>query len=112
MLLLPCHQRAVETTSDTVNGETFFDFLRGTVIPQMTPYDGVNPHSILVLDNCSVHHICEVRQLLRQAGILCWFLPPYSPDLNPTEELFSWIKYYLKRHDDLLQSISDPTRGH
>ena len=69
----------------------------------------MNPHSILVLDNCSVHHICEVRQLLRQAGILCWFLPPYSPDLNPIEELFSWIKYYLKRHDDLLQSISDPT---
>ena len=34
------------------------------------------------------------------------FLPPYSPDYNPAEELFSYIKYYLKDHDDLIQSTS------
>ena len=37
------------------------------------------------------------------------FLPPYSPDLNPVEELFSAIKYYLKEHDDILQAMPNPT---
>ena len=34
------------------------------------------------------------------------FLPPYSPDYNPAEELFSYINYYLKDHDDLFQNTS------
>ena len=37
------------------------------------------------------------------------FVPPYSPDLNPVEELISAIKYYLKEHDDILQAMPDPT---
>ena len=37
------------------------------------------------MDNCSVHHIREVKQLLSQAGILVLFLPPYGPDLNPLQ---------------------------
>ena len=64
--------------------------------------------SILIMDNCSVHHVNEVREVLQQAGILVLFLPPYSPDLNPLEEAFSYVKQYLRRHDELLQAISDP----
>ena len=37
------------------------------------------------------------------------YLPPYSPDLNPIEETFSYIKFYLKDHDQELQSVTDPT---
>ena len=37
------------------------------------------------------------------------YLPPYSPDLNPIEEAFSYIKYYLKDHDELLQVVTQPT---
>ena len=37
-----------------------------------------------------------------------FYLPPCSPDLNPIEELFSFVNYYLKRHDELLQAIDDP----
>jgi len=36
------------------------------------------------------------------------FLPPYSPDLNPLEEAFSYIKQYLRKHDELLQALRDP----
>ena len=61
------------------------------------------------MDSCSVHHVNEVREVLRQAGILALFLPPYSPDLNPLEEAFSYIKQYLRKHDELLQAIRDPT---
>ena len=65
--------------------------------------------TLLITDNCSVHHISEVKELLKQAGIVLLFLPPYSPDLNPVEEAFSYIKNYLRKHDQLLQAIVDST---
>ena len=71
-------------------------------------FDGSNPKSVLVLDNCSIHHVSPALQVLSDAGIVTMFLPPYSPDLNPAEELFSLVKYYLREHDDLLQAVSDP----
>ena len=49
-----------DLTTDTINGEKFLDFLRATLIPEMMPYDGSNPKSIIIMDNCSVHHIQEV----------------------------------------------------
>ena len=99
---------ALEVKNGTIDGEDFFDFIRGILIPQMLPFDGQNPHSILVLDNCTIHHISEVREVLQNSGIVTLFLPPYSPDLNPLEEAFSYVKQYLKKHDDLLQSIPNP----
>ena len=50
------------------------------------------------MDNCSVHHIVSVITLLRQAGIVALFL-------NPLEEVFSYVKGYLKTHDSVLQYI-------
>ena len=35
------------------------------------------------------------------------YLPTYSPDLNPIEETFSYVKYYLKDHNEVLQSVKD-----
>ena len=99
---------AVELLKGSVNGETFADFVRGSLIPEMQPFDGQNSRSIVVLDNCSIHHVLEVRELFSKAGILTIFLPPYSPDYNPIEELFSYIKYYLKDHDQILQAMNDP----
>ena len=64
--------------------------------------------SIAILDNCSVHHVNEVLDLFHQAGILVLFLPPYSPHLNLCEEAFSFIKSYLRRHDELLQVLPSP----
>ena len=55
------------------------------------------------MDNCAIHHTQEVKDTLQQAGIFVIFLPPYSPDLDPAEELFSYVKYYLKDHDEILQ---------
>ena len=75
----------------------------------MHPFDGQSANSILILDNCTIHHIHKVCQLLQCAGILIFFLPPYSPDMNPIEELFRYIKAYLRKHDALISSIPDPT---
>ena len=99
---------ALDLTTDSVNGERFFDFLRASLIPNMLPFDGTSPRSVVIMDNCSVHHVEEVTELLRKAGIVVLFLPPYSPDLNPLEEAFSYIKGYLRMHDELFQSIPSP----
>ena len=50
----------------------------------------------------------RVKELLKQAGIVVLFLPPYSSDLNPLEEAFSYFKGHLGKHDELLHSIPLP----
>ena len=100
---------AVELMKGSVNGDKFFDYVRGSLIPEMLPFDGRNPKSIAVMDNCSIHHVNAVTQLFKDGGILVLFLPPYSPDFMPIEETFSYIKYYLKDHDELWQAMDDPT---
>ena len=87
---------------------SFFYFVRGSLIPEMRPFDGSNSMSITVMDNCSIHHTQEVADLFLQAGILLIFLPPYSPDLNPIELAFGYVKGYLKEHQDLLGIICMP----
>ena len=57
------------------------------------------------MDNCAIHHVPEVYKLFDDTGILVLFLPPYSPDMNPIEEAFSSVKYFLQDHDELLQAI-------
>jgi len=100
---------ASEVYSDTVDGDTFADFVRGILIPQMQAFDGEAERSIVVMDNCSIHHTEAVTDLFREAGIVVIFLPPYSPDFNPIELVFAHVKSYLRCHDILLQAINDPT---
>lgn len=97
-----------EFTTQTVDSDILYDFIRGSLIPQMNSFDGTSPKSVLIMDNCSIHHVPEIASLLRNAGILVLFLPPYSPDYNPIEEAFSFVKSYLRKHDELVQVLSNP----
>ena len=58
----------------------------------MLPFDGLNPTSIVVMDNCSIHDVAEVKSMLDDAGILLTYLPTppplNNPDFNPIEEAF------------------------
>ena len=99
---------AVEITRDSVDSTVFFNFVRGSLIPNMLPFNGSNPRSVAILDNCSIHHVESVREIFRQAGVLLFYLPAYSPDLNPTELAFSKVKYYLREHDELAQITPNP----
>ena len=63
---------ALELVSGSVNGDVFYDFLRGTLIPNMQVFP--NQHSVLVMDNCSIHHTEEVHSLLQTAGIVTMYL--------------------------------------
>ncbi len=59
-----------ELLTGTTNGDTFYDFVRGSLLPEMLPFDGINPKSVVVLDNCSIHHVRHVKDLFKSAGIL------------------------------------------
>ena len=71
-----------------VNSSIFMDFIQRCLLPILQPFDGDNPCSVVVLDNASIHHVETVTRLISAAGALVRFLPPYSPDLNPIEEVF------------------------
>jgi transposase len=64
-------------------------------------FDQTNKDTIknktLVLDNARSHHRKDVKEKLEKLGITGKWLPPYSPDLNPIEEVFSWLKTRLRR---------------
>ena len=100
---------AIHLATTSVTSEEFLDFAMGSLIPNMLPFNGTNLRSIGVLDNASVHHTHKVIGLFQSVGILVLFLPPYSLDINPIEETFSYIKGCLRKHDTLLQVIPDPT---
>lgn len=62
--------------------------------------EAVLPHlragSVLVLDNARIHHSLTLRDKVEQAGCSLLFLPPYSPDFNPIELVWSWIKHHVR----------------
>jgi transposase len=64
-------------------------------------FDQTNKDTIknktLVLDNARSHHRKDVKEKLNKLGIVGKWLPPYSPELNPIEEVFSWLKTRLRR---------------
>ena len=86
----------VKTVVGTSDGDTFYNFMQTHLLPHLMPFDGHNPNSIVVLDNCAIHHIAEVKTMLEEVGVLVHFLPPYSPDFNPIEEAFSKVKSQMK----------------
>ena len=58
-------------------------------------YNQLNDRFVVVMDNASIHHVDRVVATIQQTGAPVRFLPPYSPDLNPIEEVFTEVKSYL-----------------
>lgn len=77
-----------------INGETFTAYVEQALVPTLTPGD------VVVLDNLASHKGRAVRQAIRKAGAHLLFLPPYSPDLNPIEQLFAKLKTLLRKADE------------
>jgi transposase len=57
----------------------------------------LRPGDIVVLDNLGSHRGKAVRQLIRAAGAKLFFLPKYSPDLNPIEQVFAKLKHLIRK---------------
>ena len=85
-----------------INGAWFKTWVDKALIPTLAPGD------VVILDNLSSHKAKAVRKALRTAGAHLIFLPPYSPDLNPIEQVFAKLKTLLRKAD--ARTIEDTWR--
>lgn len=74
-----------------MNGEIFLQWLVDCLIPEM------KPGSIVIADNLPAHKVAGVRQCREDAGMGLLYLPSYSPDFNPIEQVFAKIKALFRR---------------
>jgi len=72
----------------TTNGDVFYDFVQQFLLPQLMPFDGVK----------------ETVAMIQEVGAIVLFLPPYSPDMNPIEELFSKVKSNIKKLENMMDT--------
>ena len=77
-----------------INGAIFRAWVEQFLVPTLKPGD------IVVLDNLGSHKGAAVRRAIRTAGAHLLFLPPYSPDLNPIEQVFAKLKTLLRKADE------------
>ena len=73
-----------------MNGETFRAYVEQFLVPTLKEGD------IVIMDNLPSHKVMGVRQAIETAGANLLYLPPYSPDLNPIEQVFSKFKALLR----------------
>ena len=74
-----------------INGQRFLAYVEQALLPTLKPGD------VVILDNLGSHRGKAVRQAIRKAGAHLIFLPKYSPDLNPIEQLFAKLKTLLRK---------------
>jgi len=91
-----------EGASGTVDGDVFLKWIKLFVCPCLGRFLYDEPNSIVVMDNASTHMSEAVRHAIESEGAVLLYLPPYSPDLNPIEKMFSVYKRFLSRNKDEL----------
>jgi len=77
-----------------INGATFLAYVEQVLVPTLSPGD------IVIMDNLGSHKSWAVRTAIRRAGAKLFFLPPYSPDLNPIEQVFAKLKTLLRKANE------------
>lgn len=73
-----------------INGQCFLAYVEQILAPTLKPGD------IVIMDNLGSHKSKAVREAIKAAGARLFFLPAYSPDLNPIEQIFSKIKHWMR----------------
>ena len=74
-----------------IDGESFTIYVEQVLAPTLARGD------IVIMDNLGSHKAKAVRRAIRQAGARLLFLPKYSPDLNPIEQVFAKLKHLLRK---------------
>ena len=92
-----------------MNAEAFRVYVEYVLVPELRPGD------IVVMDNLSSHKDVQAREMIERAGATIWDLPPYSPDFNPIENMWSKVKAFLRKakartEDTLIEAIADALR--
>jgi transposase len=73
-----------------INGELFLAYVQQQLAPRLQPGD------MVVMDNLSSHKVKGVREAIESVGARVVYLPPYSPDFNPIEKMWSKVKTHLR----------------
>ena len=73
-----------------IDGDSFRTYVEQVLVPTLKPGD------IVIMDNLGSHKGKDVRKAIRGAGAKLFFLPKYSPDLNPIEQVFAKLKHLLR----------------
>lgn len=73
-----------------MDGDVFAVWVREALLP------GLGAGDIVVMDNLPAHKRPVVREMIEAAGCELWFLPPYSPDWNPIEPMWSKVKQLIR----------------
>jgi transposase len=74
-----------------IDGESFRTYIERVLMPTLREGD------IVIMDNLGSHKGKAVRELIRSTGAKLFFLPKYSPDLNPIEQVFAKLKHLLRK---------------
>jgi len=74
-----------------INGESFQLYVEQILVPSLKPGD------IVIMDNLGSHRGQAIRSAIRSTGARLVFLPPYSPDLNPIEQVFAKLKHLMRK---------------
>jgi transposase len=74
-----------------INGPAFRAWVEQFLVPELRPSD------IVVMDNLSAHKVAGIQTAIEQAGATVRYLPPYSPDFNPIEQVFAKLKAMLRK---------------
>ena len=77
-----------------INGLSFLAYVEQVLLPTLAPGD------IVIMDNLGSHKRQAIRRLIRAVGAKLFFLPPYSPDLNPIDQVFATLKTLLRKADE------------
>lgn len=83
-LIAPC------VVDGPINGRIFRAYVEQFLVPTLRPGD------IVVLDNLGSHRSPAIHTAIRRIGAKLAFLPPYSPDLNPIEQVFAKVKHWMR----------------
>ena len=73
-----------------INGQIFLAYVRQQLVPTLRPDD------VVIMDNLAAHKVAGVQAAIEAAGARLVYLPPYSPDLNPIEQVFAKLRRLLQ----------------
>lgn len=100
-------------TAMTTDGPTDASVFRGFVEHFLAP--SLHCGDLVVMDNLSSHQVHGIVEMIEEVGARVWYLPPYSPDFNPIEQMWSKVKSCLRAHaartpKTLLNAIGEALR--
>ncbi len=87
--------------SGTMDSCLFEQWFENQLLPELPP------NAVIVMDNASFHRKTQLMNVAQKRGFRLIFLPPYSPEFNPIENFWAWLKHYLRSYLSCFSSFDD-----